>query len=94
VRTIRWDDVELGTGVWTIEPRSARKGRPEYSSCRRLALDLVVAQPRIVFNPYVFAATIGNGPFNAFSRKPSSFSARQASKGGLRRTAETILRRV
>ena len=37
---------------------------PDACACRKLALDIIAAQPRIAGNPHVFAGR-GGGPFNA-----------------------------
>jgi hypothetical protein len=39
-------------------------------------LDNIDVQPRLVDNPYGFAAPVGDGPFNSFSQRKAELDAK------------------
>jgi integrase len=68
VTTMKWADIK--NGIWTIHEEDTReKGTAGKIKLPQMALDIIEAQPRIKGNPFVFAASIGNGPFNSFSQR-------------------------
>lgn len=46
------------------------------------AIKVIVAQPQIAGNPYVFAATTGDGPFTSETNRPSKSLHRMLSEKG------------
>jgi integrase len=61
-------------------------------------LAIIRAQPRYASNPYVFAASRGNGPMNGFSRAKQQFDKRCNVHGwtlhDLRRCARSLMSRA
>jgi hypothetical protein len=63
-----------------------------------LVRDVIEARPRIAGNPFVFVATVGSGPFNAFQRKRALDAKMPAVTApwvlhDLRRTARKLMTR-
>lgn len=97
VLSMKWDDIE-DDGVWTI-PRNAREKINAGSlKLPQMALEIIRAQPRYASNPYVFAASRGNGPMNGFSRAKLRFDTRCNVHGwtlhDLRRQAKSLMSRA
>jgi integrase len=64
--TLKWTDIR--DGVWHIHTEEGEKPNPGKIKLPAMVLDIIKAQPRLDKNPFVFAATRGRGPFNAFSQ--------------------------
>ena len=97
--TMRWADIS-DDGEWTIPKEPREKHAGGVLVLPKLALDIVRAQPRMGDNPYVFAATRGNGPFAGLSKPKRALDAKLP-KGtapwtlhDLRRTARSLMSRV
>jgi integrase len=63
VLRMRWDDVSVD-GVWDIPKEDREKGNAGSLKLPAQALSIIVTQPRISGNPYVFAASRGNVTFD------------------------------
>jgi integrase len=97
VTTMKWED--LADGEWRIAREAREKGAAERLHLPQLVLDIVNAQPRLANNPYVFAATVGGGPFNSFSQRKAALDAKLADiehwqLHDLRRTARKLMTRA
>jgi integrase len=99
---MRWADVDLDTGKWTL-PKSdhaAAKGHPASLILPGLALDAVKAQPRHGNRPWVFPAYRGDGPIAGTGMLKRDFDAMlPAGFPGwtlhdLRRTSRTLMARA
>jgi integrase len=60
ILSMRWNDVDLETGEWTIPRIDGEKGVPEILPLPAAAVELIKTQPRFD-NDYVFASVRGNG---------------------------------
>jgi integrase len=93
VRGMRFADIE--DGVWTIPAEKRAKTNAGSLQLPAQALVIINTQPRLASNPYVFAASRGNGPMNAFSRAKRVFDGRCGVTGwtlhDLRRTARSLM---
>lgn len=73
VATMKWADVDLDSGIWTIATEDGEKGNPGRLKLPQVALDIIAAQPRIVGNPHVFAAIrsrkVKHGHFHSWSQR-------------------------
>jgi integrase len=67
VATMRWSDVDLETGVWTIAREAREKGCPSQLTLTKTALDVIGSRPRFAENEFVFAGR-GGTCFNAWSQ--------------------------
>jgi len=67
VGTMQWDDVV--DGVWTMRKELREKSHAGTLKLPAMALAIIDAQPRLMDNPYVFAAGHGQRPFNSFSQR-------------------------
>ncbi|HZP69251.1 MAG TPA: tyrosine-type recombinase/integrase [Pseudolabrys sp.] len=97
VETMRWRDIK--DGVWTVPVKSPReKGHVGRVKLPQMALDIIEAQPEIEGNPYVFAASVGDGPFNSFSQRKEELDAKLKilawTQHDLRRTAKSLMARA
>jgi integrase len=72
---MRWDDIDEN-GVWTIPSEDREKPNAGTLRLPRLALGIINAQPKLGDNPYVFAASRGDGPMNSFSKTKRAFDKR------------------
>lgn len=59
VRGMRWSEVDLGSGVWTIPGERMKAGREHRVPLSNAALDLLEAVPRIKGNDLVFPGARG-----------------------------------
>lgn len=95
---LRWGDIEAG--VWNIHTEEREKGNPGVLPLSDMALKIIADQPKINGNPYVFAASKGDGPFNSFSKRKKELD--EAMGEGiehwvihdLRRTCRSLLARA
>lgn len=110
VATMKWEDLAENTDeetdppvryvVWKIARERGEKGAAERLRLPKLALDVIDAQPRLVGNPYVFAAAIGGGPFNSFSQRKTELDEKMPEGTepwvlhDLRRTARKLMTRA
>ena len=101
VVAMRWSD--LDDGVWHIPAEHREKSNAELLRLPPIALDVIAAQPKIVGNPYVFAAAVGKGPFNSFSQHKDELDAKMRERlpnmerwvlHDLRRTARSLMSRA
>ncbi len=60
VNEMKWEDIDLGTGVWTIPREEREKGAPRKITLPSLALEVIKQQFRIADNPFVFAGLNGS----------------------------------
>lgn len=58
VNSMRWADVDLETGDWTIPSEPREKGNGGKLKLPQVALDIVKAQPEIDGNPFVFSGSL------------------------------------
>lgn len=97
VLRMRWDDIDAD-GVWEIPIEEREKGNAGALKLPALALDIIKAQPKLHGNPYVFAASRGDGPLNGFSRAKVAFDKRCGVTGwtlhDLRRTSRSLMSRA
>jgi len=67
----------LNAGLWTIEVEDDReKGHAGAIRLPELALQVIESAPVIVGNSHVFAASVGDGPFNSFSQRKDELDAK------------------
>ena len=94
---MRWDDISAD-GVWEVQSEQREKGNIGAVKLPAPALDIIKAQPRLAGNAHVFAATVGAGPANGFSRAKRAFDKRCGVTGwtlhDLRRSARSLLSRA
>jgi integrase len=104
VAAMRWDDLDLDRGTWTIATERREKGNAEKLKLPTMALDILKAQPRIGENPFVFAAR-ANSHICGFGPLKRVLDAKIAEANGgqplepwtihdLRRTSRTLLSRA
>ena len=101
---MRWADLDLDTGVWTIPGDDKRaKGNAGELLLPALALDVLNHRPRLASNPFVFAAARGKGHFSGYSPAKRALDRRLAADGhdlatwvlhDLRRSARTLTSRA
>jgi integrase len=53
-------------GVWKVREEEREKGNVGKVKLPQMVIDLIRSLPRVEGNPYVFPATYGGGPINAF----------------------------
>lgn len=98
VATMKWED--LADCEWRIAREAREKGAAERLRLPQLVLDIVNAQPRLAKNPYVFAATVVDGPFNSFSQRKAELDEKMPegtehwTLHDLRRTARKLMTRA
>lgn len=98
IATMRWANIALD-GVWTIPSEAREKGNGESLKLPEMALDIIKAQPRIVDNPYVFAASRGNRHSNGLDHAKTRFDAKLDGVAhftihDLRRTSRSLMSRA
>ena len=94
---MRWTDINAD-GVWEVQSEQREKGNIGAVKLPAQALAVIASQPRLAGNPYVFAATVGDGPANGFSRGKRQFDKRCGVTGwtlhDLRRCARSLMSRA
>jgi integrase len=97
VLSMKWDDIE-DDGTWSVPHNPREKVNAGSLKLPKMALAIIRAQPRYASNPYVFAASRGNGPMNGFSRAKQQFDKRCNVHGwtlhDLRRCARSLMSRA
>ena len=102
VASMRWEDVDLGAGTWTIPTEAREKGNAGTMVLPAMAIEILRRRPAINGSPYVFAASFSRKRefpiFSAWSQRK-----RQLDKilpiapwviHDLRRTARSLLARI
>lgn len=72
VLSMKWADI-ADDGTWTIPHNPREKVNAGSLKLPKMALDIINGQPKYASNPFVFAASRGNGPMNGFSRAKLKF---------------------
>src|SRR5262245_37000935 len=97
VLSMKWTDID-DNGTWTIARNPREKINAGSLKLPRMALDIINAQPRYASNPFVFAASRGNGHMNGFSRAKDRFDKRCNVHGwrlhDLRRQSKSLMSRA
>jgi integrase len=92
IRQMRWADVDLESGTWSIPRAEREKGAPAQLVLPEAAINVVAAQPRFAGNPFVFHQGMN------FARAKAAFDKACGVTGwrlhDLRRTARTLLSRA
>jgi integrase len=97
VAAMKWADVSLD-GEWSIPKEAREKDTAGLLVLPRVALAILVKQPRLESNPYVFAGR-GSGPYRGFSQAKTAFDGRLSGVAAwvihdLRRTARSLMSRA
>ncbi len=97
VLSVRWQDVSID-GEWTIPTEAREKGTAGVVMLSDAARAIIVKQPRMGSNPFVFAGR-GDGHFNGHSKAKRLFDAKlpdmpQWQLHDLRRTARSLMSRA
>ena len=105
VATMRWED--LKDGVWNIPTErvenselTREKSHAGTLHLPQIVIDIIGKQPIIAENPYVFAAGVGNGPFNSFSQRKQELDEKLPKQmppwvlHDLRRSARSLMSRA
>ena len=69
VASMRWDDIDLDTGTWTLSGDDTKAGRAHLVPLAPLVVDLIEQMPRI--SDYVFS-TNANTPLKGFAKAKAS----------------------
>jgi integrase len=90
-------DISLA-GEWTIPKEAREKDTAGSLALSEAALAIIVKQPRLGDNPYVFAGR-GDGPYRGFSQAKYAFDAKLPDVApwvihDLRRTARSLMSRA
>jgi integrase len=98
VATMRWDHVDLETGVWSIPSEARQKGTAGTLVLPATAVDIIRRQPRFETNDHVFAGR-AHGHIGSVSRLKDKFDAGLPSMPrwtlhDCRRTARSLLSRA
>lgn len=64
---MRWADVNLETGAWTIPASDAKSGKEHTVHLSPLAVEIILAQPKVSWSEYVFAGRAAN-PVSGYSK--------------------------
>lgn len=98
VAAMRWQDIDLEAGTWTIPSEDREKGNARELVMPDLALDIIKSQERFSENAYVFAGR-GKKHKSGYSKAKAEFDTK--CKGveawqlhDLRRTARSLMSRV
>jgi integrase len=97
VATMKWSDVSLD-GEWHIPQESREKDSAGSLLLPEIARTIIIKQPRLASNPYVFAGR-GDGPYRGFSQAKERFDTELADVEpwvihDLRRTARSLMSRA
>jgi integrase len=74
VATMKWDD--LDGDEWTIATQEREKGNAGTLRLPQMALDIINAQPRLAYNPFVFGAATGKGHLNSWTQRKGEIDAK------------------
>ena len=97
VSAMKWSDVSLD-GEWNIPKEAREKDTAGLLVLPKAALAILVKQPRLESNPYVFAGR-GSGPYRGFSQAKTAFDGKLSDVApwvihDLRRTARSLMSRA
>lgn len=67
VATMRWQDIDLDKGEWTLPRDLTKAKRTHVIPLPRMAVDILKEMPRQL-GPYVFSTTAGERPISGFGR--------------------------
>jgi integrase len=98
VAQMKWADVDLDTGVWTIATEPREKGNPGKLLLPEQALAIIRRQPRVFGCDFIFAGR-GGGHINGFNKRKAALDAQLGDTKpwtlhDLRRTARSLLSRA
>jgi integrase len=106
VAKMKWADVDLDKGVWTIPTEAREKANAGSLRLPQTVIDIIEAQPRVANNPHVFAGEPQrvlkpDAPlpsFNSFSQRKSELDKKLKIEPwtihDLRRTAKSLMARA
>ena len=90
--TARHDDIDMGTGIWTISRQPREKGAPERLALPQVAVDIIKLLPRFAGNERIFHQVPN------LARAKAAFDKACGVTGwrlhDLRRTARTLMSRA
>jgi integrase len=91
---LKWSDIKEG-GLWEIASEAREKGNAGALKLPAVALKIIKAQPKITGNPYVFAASRGDGPLSGYNKRKRLLDKAAGVSGwtlhDLRRTARSLM---
>ena len=94
---MRWADIDLEAGVWTLPRELTKAGRSHEVPLSPLALSILETVPRFA-GPHVFTSTSGQRPVSGFSRMKRRVDALASVENwrlhDLRRTAGTNMAKL
>ncbi|MER9743785.1 integrase arm-type DNA-binding domain-containing protein [Mesorhizobium sp. M0077] len=94
---LQWDDIDAGTGIWTIPAGVAKNGRAHAVPLTVEARLLVDRQPRFAENPYVFSGRNKGSAISNWSKRQGELvklSGVSFTLHDLRRTFRSGLRKL
>ncbi len=96
VAKMRWTDVDLNTGVWSLSAEQSKNKKPIELALTRQAIDLLKELKPEKINEYVFASPTAKGghivsPQKAFKRLADAASIDDVRIHDLRRTVGSVL---
>lgn len=101
IATIKWDDIDFETRIWTIATEPGEKGNPGRLKLPKQALAIIEAQPKLAENPYVFGSARGRQRdcFNAWSQRKAELDERLPKMESwvihdLRRTTRSLMSKL
>jgi integrase len=71
---MRWQDINLGDGVWTIPRGVTKNGREHRVPLPRFTIDILTRQRRLLDSPYVFAGR-GGAAMSGWSKRMRSLAS-------------------
>ena len=75
VSGMRWDDLDLHAGTWTVRAEAREKGTAGVLQLPQAAWDVISAQPMVGNSSYVFAGN-GAGHYKGYGRAKQDLDAR------------------
>lgn len=97
VAGMRWGDIDLESGIWTIPTEASEKSNAGSLSLPVLALEIIKEQPLVGDNPQVFAGRgkVAIGGFSALKRSlDEKVKVDHWTIHDLRRTAKSLMARA
>ena len=100
--SMRWEDIDFDTGLWTIPRQEREKGAPEAVVLPAMALEVITDRPRLNDSPFVFSVPRGKKEkhprFNSFKQRKVELDRLLPiphwTIHDLRRTARSLLARI
>ncbi len=92
VASMCWQDVS-DDGVWTLPTERREKGNIGEVELPKVALDIIRAQPRFAYSPFIFPGRRGNSHFSGFSTGKERIGG-DWTVHDLRRTARSLMSRA